>query len=369
MSASEGGKRLEQLREKRAKEEAEGPRTTQWTRRITSGIPRLERSERLELLERIEAGASGGVDYIVMMVLAGTLASLGLIQDSTAVVIGAMLVAPLMGPLIAAGLALPQGNLILFRKAVTVTLVGVAIGLVVAIVFGILNPGYEPSLEVEARGAPDLLDLVIAFASGFAAAYAMGRPNVVGTLAGVAIAAALVPPLSVVGIGLTNREFFIAGNAAVLLGTNLVAIILGAAAAFRMFGIHEAIAISGVPVWARRATIFLVLFAVLLSAPLLLRVLEKQRAGQARPLLYPVGPQVRVAANDYVGVWPDVQLIAIGRQSVEPESGILVILSSGHPVTGEFEDGLKAALQKARGLEEPVQIFSLLSARAAPKRE
>ena len=60
--------------------------------------------------------------------------------------------------------------------------------------FGLINPGFEASLEIEARGNPDVLDLVIAFASGMVAAYAMGRPNLSSTLAGVAIAAALLPP-------------------------------------------------------------------------------------------------------------------------------------------------------------------------------
>ena len=363
MGRSEDRKRLEELREKRKREDAGVSGAKGWLGRLTGEIPRLERGERLALLQSIEGGASGGADYVVMMVLAATLASLGLIQDSTAVVIGAMLVAPLMGPLIGAGLALIQGNLLLFRKAVSITLVGVVLGLVVSVVFGIVNPGYEPSLELEARGSPDFLDLVIAFASGFAAAYASGRPNVVGTLAGVAIAAALVPPLAVVGIGLTNREFFIAGNAAILLGTNLVAIILGAAAAFRMLGVHEAVAQSGVPVWARRTTMLLALFAILLSAPLMLKVVEKQRTGQARPMTYPAGPQVRAAAAQYVAAWPDIDLMMIGRKSVEPEGGIFVILASGHPVTAEFEDGLRKALQKALGHEEKVQIFSLMSAR------
>ena len=80
-------------------------------------FPKLGREERVDLSERIRDGAEGGVDFLVMMVLASTLASLGLLQGSTAVVIGAMLVAPLMGPLIGAGLALVQGNLKLFRSA------------------------------------------------------------------------------------------------------------------------------------------------------------------------------------------------------------------------------------------------------------
>ena len=96
----------------------------------------------------------------------------------------------------------------------------------------LLNPGFEPSLEVEARGNPDILDLGVAVLSGVVAAYALGRPGLANTLAGVAIAAALVPPLCVVGIGLTNDQPAVAANSAVLLLTNLVAIILSAAGAF-----------------------------------------------------------------------------------------------------------------------------------------
>ena len=121
-------------------------------------LPKLDRQERLELGERIRLGADGGVDFVVMMCLSAALVSLGLLQGSTAVVIGAMLVAPLMGPLVGAGMGLVQGNRELFFDAVRITLFGASIGVTLALVFGVLNPGYEPSLEVEARGNPDLLD-------------------------------------------------------------------------------------------------------------------------------------------------------------------------------------------------------------------
>ena len=165
-----------------------------WLDRLFVGFPKLDRDGRIELFGRIETGAQGGVDYVVMMMLSSSLASLGLIEGATAVVIGAMLVAPLMGPLIGAGLALVQGNLRFFRKSIGVTFVGIGIALAVSACIGLINPGFEPSLEIEARGTPDLFDLAIAFVSGMDAAYASGCPNVAGTLAGVAIAAALVPP-------------------------------------------------------------------------------------------------------------------------------------------------------------------------------
>jgi uncharacterized hydrophobic protein (TIGR00271 family) len=197
--------------------------------KILSVFPTLERDERLDLVQQLEQGAQANIDFIMMMVLSTSLASLGLLADSTAVVIGAMLVAPLMGPLVAAGYSLVQGNLSLFRRSLGVTFIGIGIGFAASLIFGALNPGFEPTLEIEARGKADLLDLGIAFFSGMTAAYATGRSHVMTTIAGVAIAAALVPPLAVVGLALTNGRPLISYNAAILLTTNLVAIITGCA--------------------------------------------------------------------------------------------------------------------------------------------
>jgi uncharacterized hydrophobic protein (TIGR00271 family) len=331
--------------------------------RIYDFFPTLERSERKELVERIAIGADGGVDFTVMMLLAATLASLGLLQDSTAVVIGAMLVAPLMGPLVAAGLALAQGNYALFRSALSVSVSGILLGFGVSLFFGAMNPGFEASMEIEARGNPDVLDLGIAFASGMVAAYAMGRPNVSGTLAGVAIAAALLPPLAVVGIGLTNDELIIAGNAAILFATNLVAIILGAAMIFRLLGMHVAFSEAGTSRWVRRATMSFALLAVILAAPLLVNVLEKGRAGQARPAIYPVSADVRNAVWDYIGNHPDLELIGMARHSVEPDTGITLMVTTSGPLKSNVTDELIQIVRTARGDKDAiVRVFTLLEA-------
>jgi len=331
--------------------------------RIYDFFPTLERGERKELVERIAIGADGGVDFTVMMLLAATLASLGLLQGSTAVVIGAMLVAPLMGPLVASGLALAQGNLTLFRSALSVSVSGILLGLGVSLFIGAINPGFEASMEIEARGNPDVLDLGIAFASGMVAAYAMGRPNVSGTLAGVAIAAALLPPLAVVGIGLTNDEMIIAGNAAILFATNLVAIILGAALIFRLLGMHVSISEADKSRWVRRATMSFALLAVILAAPLLVNVLEKGRAGQVRPAIYPVSADVRNAVWDYIGNHPDLELIGMARHSVEPETGITLMVTTSGPLKSNVTDELIQIVRAARGDKDAiVRVFTLLEA-------
>ncbi len=299
----------------------------------------------------------------MMMLLAATLASLGLLQGSTAVVIGAMLVAPLMGPLVAAGLALAQGNLALFRSALLVCGTGILLGLGASLFFGVMNPGFEASMEIEARGNPDVLDLVIALASGMVAAYAMGRPNVSGTLAGVAIAAALLPPLAVVGIGLTNGEAVIAGNAAILFATNLVAIILGAALIFRLLGIHVRGGETTEARWVRRATMSFTLLAVILAAPLLLNVLEKKREGQSRPAIYPVSADVRNAVREYIDINPDLNMIAMARHSVEPDTGITLMLTTTDPLQSSVKDDLVRIVRTARRDENAiVRVFALQEA-------
>ncbi len=331
--------------------------------KVLGAFPCLERDERLDLVHQLEQNAQANIDFITMMVLSSSLASLGLLADSTAVVIGAMLVAPLMGPLVAAGLSLVQANLSLFRRSLGVAAIGIGIGFATSLIFGALNPGFEPTLEIEARGKPDLLDLGIAFFSGMTAAYASGRSNVMNTLAGVAIAAALVPPLAVVGIALTHGSPLISGNAAILLITNLVAIILGAAIVFRMFKIHASLQGASMPTWVRRATMLLFLSLALLIAPLMIHMIEARRTGQNRPTEYPVAPIVRQAVNEYIGYWPKVELIALSRNSVEPEAGINIILLSGENLPPEFEEGLIKVVHKARGDEPVVRIFPVLSAR------
>lgn len=326
-------------------------------------FPFLEREDRVALAERVNQSTPAGVDFIVLMSLASVLASLGLMQGATAVVIGAMLVAPLMGPLLGAGLSVVQGNLKLFRDASIAVGVGAGIGLVVSLVVGLLNPGYEPSLEIEARGNPDLFDLGIAFASGMVAAYAQGRPNVASTLAGVAIAAALLPPLAVVGLALTAGYPVIAGNAGILLATNLVAITLGAGLVFRMLGVRAPKAEEEGPAWARRAVILLVMGAMLLTAPLFLNMLEEKQKGQDRPLSYPVSPVVRNAMRSYLEDHPGIEIITVARSSVEPERGIGVLLTSDTDVSPTFVEEVQTLVRQARGEMIPVEVHVMRTAK------
>jgi len=326
---------------------------------LTTLFPPMERQHRIDLLDRITDGAEISKDYIILMILSTSLASMGLLENSTAVVIGAMLVAPLMGPLIGAGMGITQGNANLLRVSLKGVLAGVAIGFLVSLLTGLLNPGFEPSLEIEARGEADVLDFAIAFLSGFVAAYALSNTKLASSIAGVAIAAALVPPLAATGVALMIGSPMLSLNAALLLATNIVAIILGASAAFRLFGLHKSIQPENKPKWIKRTLMFLGLCSLLLLIPLYQKLMVKKKAGQTRPLTLPVASDTREKVNEFLKLNPNVELITMSRISVEPDSGVMVLIAAYGRVKKSFKTNLRRIIRESRGKDINVKIILL----------
>ncbi len=185
-----------------------------------------------------ESGLSGR--YIFMTLMSAAIAILGLLQSSPAVVIGAMLLSPLMGPIIGAGFALVVGDAIELKTCARTLLwgTGLAIGITALIVF--LSPIQTVTPEIAARTRPTLFDLLIALFSALAGAYAFIRGRD-GTIVGVAIATALMPPLAVVGFGLATFNWTVFGGALLLFITNLMTIALSAAVMARFYGFSTAL--------------------------------------------------------------------------------------------------------------------------------
>jgi uncharacterized hydrophobic protein (TIGR00271 family) len=218
-----------------------GP-TEFWTRKLIRGLfhllPRLNVEEQLEVREAMSSGAQPGVNYFVLIVLSCIIATLGLLLNSGAVVIGAMLVAPLMSPILAFSLGLVVGDVRLIRLSIEAVFKGVALAVIIAVFIGVLSPFKELTGEIMARTQPTLLDLAVALASGMAGAYALARKDVSAALPGVAIAAALMPPLGVVGLGLSLGDAQVAGGAFLLFVTNITAISLAGVIVFMLLGIR-----------------------------------------------------------------------------------------------------------------------------------
>lgn len=202
----------------------------------------LPHNERNRLYNSVLEESHPDAEYWAMLVLSGLIALFGLLQNSSGVVIGAMLISPLMNPILSAALALILGDGNLGSKSALV--LAPSIAGVILITWGVtwLSPLKEATPEILARTNPNLHDLFIAFLSGLAGTLALrGGSTAMRVVPGVAIAVAVVPPLAVVGFGLGTRHWANAGGAFLLFMTNLVAIMLSASLVFRLFGFraHE----------------------------------------------------------------------------------------------------------------------------------
>jgi len=165
--------------------------------------------------------------FIVLSIGAGLIATLGLLANSPAVVIGAMVVAPWIMPLRAAAFAVLFGDIPLLARSLRTLLVGVCTTTVLSILLGKLAGLPQFGSEVAARTSPNLLDLGIALVAGGLATYAKLRSDAVSSLAGTAIAVALVPPVCVMGLLLSNAYWEDALGAGLLFATNLLGILTG----------------------------------------------------------------------------------------------------------------------------------------------
>ncbi len=183
---------------------------------------------------RSEAKISG--TFVVMMILSTILATVGLFLNSASVIIGAMLLAPLMQPIVSFAMGALRGDQGLLIGGAKSVVGGVLLVLLSAAIIARLLPFSEVTPEMAGRLHPSLLDLIVAIVSGIAAAYAKSNPKISGSLVGVAIAVALVPPLSTAGIGLGWMRPEIFTHAFLLFLTNFVGIVLAAGSVFMILG-------------------------------------------------------------------------------------------------------------------------------------
>lgn len=189
-----------------------------------------------ELFVALRDNAKPSTSYLVLMVLSVLLALTGLYANSAPVIIGAMILAPLMSPIVSLAMGLARTEFTMIRNSIQALLAGIGLGLFCSIIVAWLMPLENLTSEMQARLSPTLLDLSIAVISGVAGAYAHAKEEIAKSLAGVAIAVALVPPLSVAGIGVGWGDWSMARGAFLLLTTNLVGIALAGTLTFLVMG-------------------------------------------------------------------------------------------------------------------------------------
>ena len=231
-------------------------------------IPQLDRDSRVRIYESIEVNSKWSFDFVALICFSTALAALGLMLNSAPVIIGAMLVAPLMTPILGASLSLIQGNRVLMVDCSKSLLFGYFCALILGVLLGIFGSLYGVTDQMQSRSEPDVPDLLIALISGMAAAYCYSRPRLVSALAGVAIAAALVPPIATAGIAIALAEQEIAKGATLLFTTNVVFIVIGASVTFFTLGIRAKSKRDGMNIWVTRFLLALFIIAAIHIVPL-----------------------------------------------------------------------------------------------------
>jgi len=285
------------------------------------------------------------VAWWVMLMLSVAIATFGILQDSTAVVIGAMLIAPLMTPIIGVAAGAVNGWTRRITESLGMIAAGVGASIGLAFIIGAWTPQLIPltsNYQVISRVSPNIIDMGIALAAGAAGAFANVNKRVSASIAGVAIAVALVPPLGVVGLTLHAGMFDDALGAFTLFLTNLVSIILAAMIVFALTGFAPVSRMKENADKVKRVAITVAIATLVVAIPLALTVSSVLSEAADHST-------AREATEDWLGDSPDLAL-----DLVEVDGSEVSVLVTGSEAIPPVQ-ALENALTEAFG--EPVSVI------------
>ena len=229
--------------------------------------------------------------FLTLMILSTLLATTGLFANSAPVIIGAMILAPLMSPIVSLSMGVIRYDKILLNESIKTLALGIGMAMLFSALFTYLIPLQQITPEMQNRLNPNLLDLMVAIFSGIAGAYANSKDEVAKSLAGVAIAVALVPPLSVAGIGIGLMNFDVIYGSFLLFITNLVGITLSAALTFIVLGYAPIIK-------ATKGIVYTSIMMIFITVPLSLSFMNM------------------VEQNNYLAKLDSVKIITIDKRDI-----------------------------------------------------
>jgi uncharacterized hydrophobic protein (TIGR00271 family) len=323
----------------------------------------ISKERRAEVRITLREDSRPDFDYFLLVVLSSIIATQGLLVNSPAIIIGAMLVAPLMSPLIGLGLASIAGDDKLLRDSVSSVFRGALISILIAFAITWVNKNlpfvvlYELPSEVTARVVPSTIDLGVALAGGAAAAFALAMPNISAALPGVAIATAIMPPLCTIGIGLALGRWDVAGGAALLFITNAVAIVFATTLVFFSLGFRGPLTQSQNRV-PRSLIVSAIITVILLGS---LSYLSYQ--------VFQSATENRIIENVVVEEVAKLEGVELVEWSSEEKNGTLnldLIVRTPHLL--RYEDSVKLQYAIAERLGRPVAILisQILAAQLDP---
>lgn len=311
-----------------------------WRRPLRAG---LESSvDHAAVLAQVSEDAAISGHYLVMTIISAGIAILGLLLSSPAVVIGAMLISPLMGPIVGLGFGIALFDFDALKRSLISFGVGVVLAVGVSTLLVLVSPIQSVTSEIAARTRPNLFDLGVAVLAGLGATYAMIRGRQ-GAIVGVAIAVALMPPLAVVGFGLATLDRQVFLGAAFLFFTNFTAIAFAAAALARVYGFGHFL--SPHQTWLQAGLVLsgLAILAAPLSVALRQIAWEAFASGQARQAIEEqFGADARVSQVDVDDKETPIQVTATvftpeGQPHAEAAAGKVLEAKLGQAVHVDVE--------------------------------
>jgi uncharacterized hydrophobic protein (TIGR00271 family) len=230
-----------------------------WASHVADGI------DHSAVMRQVHEDSGWSNHFAFMTLMSAGIAVLGVLLASPAVVIGAMLISPLMGPIIGVGFAIATFDAAELRRGAWPLLAGTALAVAFCAIIVIVSPLQSVTSEISSRTRPNLFDLLVALFAGLAGTYAMIRGRH-GTIVGVAIATALMPPLAVMGFGLATANWQVLGGSSLLFFTNLMTIAASAAVLARLYGFAHGLS----PHQSRLQATLILVVLIALAVPLAL---------------------------------------------------------------------------------------------------
>ncbi len=193
-----------------------------------------------KVYNQIKNNGEGDFDFFVLTLFAGFIISLGIIIDSAAVVIGGMLLAPMVWPILGMALGITMGRSGILQKSLITILKATLLIIIISLVVGLIAPDLTiENKEFLSRTSPTLLELLVGLASGFVGAFIITYPKIGSAISGVVVAAALVPPIATIGLSLARGDFDSAAGAFLLYLSNLIAITFAASILFLISNLKQ----------------------------------------------------------------------------------------------------------------------------------
>jgi uncharacterized hydrophobic protein (TIGR00271 family) len=238
---------------------------------------------RQEVFQDVSEMSTPRGSFYLMVAVSTVIAAYGLLANSTAVVIGAMLIAPLMGPIFGIALGLTRGDRQLLAHSLALEGLGLVLAVGFAVAVGLMPLRVDFGSEILGRTQPTIYDMIIALAAGLAGTYALVDEKISPTLPGIAISVSLLPPLATCGLCLAAGQWRHAGGAFLLFAANFLAIQVIAAILFTLLGMTGVQSYKGVSQFLRRFGLSLVLFAGMgvFMTHTLVRIIAQRRFSRA----------------------------------------------------------------------------------------